>query len=287
MRRTAVVLALVLLSACSSSKDKATTDAEPGTTSGPTSAAPQASRAQPGASASTAASARPGAAATATTSAGPDSGGYGSTTGTNPSSAPRSSAAKGTPPGTYTYDSSGTSTTSPGGKQDVAKSSTLEVTEVVDGSQSSTLHNSQGDTTQSLVVRDNGSYLDALTVKGPGINTEFDFDPPALLLGVPARAGATWSWSGTSTDGKTTVKASNKVARAETVTIGGQKVPTVVLQTHLVITGQDFSYTADTTNWVATALRLPVKTHTVGNGKYGFIAFSFDVTDVLRSTRPA
>jgi hypothetical protein len=289
MRRTAVVLAIVLLSACSSSKDKASDTADPGTTATPVTSAPAATGATPGASASTAASGAPRTSATAGTSTSTSGGGSGGSSGAPPStsSAPRSTAAKGTPEGTYTYDSNGTSTIN-GAKQNVDGTSTLEVTEVIDGSQSSTLHNNQGDTTQSLVVKDNGTYLESLAVKGNGINTEFQFAPPALLLGDPARVGATWSWGGTSTDGKTTVSASNKVLRTETLTIGGEKVPTVVLQTHLVITGKDFSYKADTTNWVAPALRLPVKTHTVGSGTYGTLAkFTFDVTDVMRSVHPA
>jgi hypothetical protein len=288
MRRTAAVLSLVLLAACSSSHDKKDA-ATAGATTAPTTSASAATGARPGTSATAAPSASPGASTAATTSSG--SGGNGSSSGSGPkptaSSAPRTTAAKGTPQGSYTYDSSGTSTIN-GAKQNVANTSTLEVTEVIDGSQTSTLHNSQGDTAQSLVVRDNGSYLAALSVKGQGINTEFQFNPPALLLGSPAKVGATWSWGGTSTDGKTTVQASNKVLRTETLTIGGERVATTVLQTHLVITGKDFSYTADTTNWVATALRLPVKTHTVGKGSYGTLAkFTFDVTDVMRSVHPA
>lgn len=78
----------------------------------------------------------------------------------------------------------------------------------------------------------------------------------------------------------------NKVLRTETLTIGGQNVATVVLQSRLAITG-DVTYTADVTTWVATAYRLPVKDHTKGSGMWGQIRFSTDVTSVMRSVRPA
>ena len=283
MRRVAPLLVLALLVGCSSSHDKKDT-ATPGTTTSPTTAASAAAGATPGASASTASSARPGASSSSGTS-----GSGAGTTGVRPgtSSAP-AQPAKGTPSGTYTYDSSGSSTVN-GSKQPVSGTSSLQVSEVIDGSQTTTLHNEQGDTTQELVVKDNGSFLSSLTVKSQAVNTEFDFSPPALLLGDPAKVGATWTWTGTSTDGKTTVKADNKVLRTETITIGGQRVPTVVLQTRLVITNtsQDLSFTADTTNWVDQALRLPVKTHTLGSGHYGtLVKFSSDTTDVMRSVHP-
>jgi hypothetical protein len=195
---------------------------------------------------------------------------------------PRATAA-----GTYTYDSSGSQTFS-GARQAVSGTATLTVSAVsTDGAQTSTLHNSQGDTQQAVAVRQSGSYLASLKVSSPSADLEFRFAPPALLLPDPAKAGASWSWSGTSTDGSTTVTASHKVLRTETVTIGGRPVSTVVLQSHLVLSGKNLTYTADATNWVAPAYRLPVRTHTVGKGSYGAFAFSFDVTDVLRSVQPA
>lgn len=201
-------------------------------------------------------------------------------------SSPAAGTVRATAPGTYTYDSSGSQTFS-GAERDVDASSTLTVGAARDGRQTTTLHNSQGDTTQQLVARSSGTYLSSLAITSPSLSKEFRFDPVALLLPDPARVGATWSWRSTSTDGTTTVSASNEVLRTETVTVGGERVPTVVLRTHLVITGKDLTYTADATNWVSPAHRLPVKTHTSGSGSYGAFTFSFDVTDVVRSVRPS
>jgi hypothetical protein len=169
----------------------------------------------------------------------------------------------------------------------VHASSTLTVGALTNRRQTSTLHNSQGDTTQEVEVRSTGSYLAALTVNSPTLKTAFHLSPAVLLLPNPARVGASWSWNATSDDGKTTVAATNKVLRTEELTIGGERVATVVLQSHLVITGQNVRYTADATNWVAPAYRLPAKTRTTGSGTYGTFAFSFDVTDVLLSVHPS
>ena len=283
VRRALVALVLVPLAACSSSgttRDAADAGASP---SGAASAA-----GLPGSSPTGSPSAAPRTGTTtAPTSASP-SRSAGSTggaavggTGTTGTTA----AVRSTPAGVYTYDSSGTQSFS-GAKQDVHASSTLTVGALANGKQSSTLHNSQGDTTQQLEVRSTGSYLAALTISSPTLKTAFHLAPAALLMPDPGRVGASWSWQATSDDGKTKVTATNKVLRTETLTIGGERVATVVLLTHLVIKGESVSYTADATNWVAPAYRLPVKTRTAGSGTYGTFAFSFDVTDVLRSVHP-
>lgn len=282
VRRALAVLALVPLAACSSSASTKDVAVPSATASGATSAAPQpgSSPTSPAAAAARSGSTASPAATSATTGGSTGSGGStGRTTGTT---APT---VRATPPGTYTYDSTGSQSFS-GAKQAVNASSTLTVGPLASGRQSTTLHNSQGDTTQQLEVRSTGSYLAALTISSPTLKTAFHLDPPALLLADPATVGATWSWHATSDDGKTTVTAGNKVLRTETLTIGGARVATVVLQTHLVVKGESISYTADATNWVAPAYRLPVKTRTTGSGTYGTFAFSFDVTDVLRSVHP-
>ena len=278
LRRALAVLALVPLAACSSSSPPKGS-AAPDVTAGATTAA-----ARPGTTASAAASAAASAGTTRPPAAAGTTG-AGTTGTTGGGSTGGATTTRGTPSGTYTYDSSGTQTVS-GAQQDVHASSTLTMGAVTDGRQTSTLHNSQGDTTQQVEVRSAGSYLAALTVSSPTLKTAFHFDPAVLLLPDPARVGATWSWNGTSDDGRTTVATSHKVLRTETLTIGGERVATVVLQSHLVITGETVHYTADATNWVAPAYRLPVKTRTTGSGSYGAFPFSFDVTDVLRSVHP-
>ncbi len=282
MRRALLVLSCLVLSACSASQPK-TTAAPVGSSSATASAsggAVSTTTPQPGSGTS------PGATAVSTSASATQQANGGAQASSAPGATQAPGKTPGTPAGTYTYDTSGTQTFS-GASKDVSGSATLTVSAAKDGRQSSSLHNSQGDTTQELVVRDTGSYLAGLTISSPTVNKEFRFSPVALLLPQPAKAGASWSWRATSTDGTTTVSATNKVLRTETLTIGGEQVPTVVLQTHLVITGENLTYTADVTNWAAPAYRLPVKTHTTGSGSYGTFAFSFDVTDVLRSVHPA
>jgi len=195
-------------------------------------------------------------------------------------------ASKATPAGTYTYTTSGTVTA--GAKpQDASGSQTLTVSPLKNGLQRSTLHSDDtGDTIEDVVVRDAGSYGASLTLTSPAFNKEFRPATPVLLLPDPAGVGRSWSWSATSTDGKTHIATTNKVLRKETVTIGGAPVQTVVLQTHLVLSG-DVNYDAQLTVWWAPSDRLPVKNHTVGKGNYGGIPFQTDITAVLQSVKPS
>lgn len=284
MRRVAakaVLTLLPLLAACSSSED--VKDAAPGTSPLPSASAGAASSAP--ASASPGASAAPtGGAVGASPTAAPVSG---ATSGPRATTAPgRPAPSKATAAGTYVYDSSGSQRTG-AYTAPVSGNATLVVSPMSSGRQIATVDNAQGRTRQELLVRDAGSYLADLQVEPKGLpDKEFAFGTAVLLLPDPARVGATWAWHGTSTDGKTTLDARNRVVRTETLTIGGRRVPTVVLQTHLVL-GGDLDYTADVTTWVAPALRLPVKDHTVAKGTAVGVPFSLDVTNVMRSTTPS
>ena len=195
-------------------------------------------------------------------------------------------ASKATPAGTYTYTSSGTVKvgTTP---QDASGSQTLTVSPLRNGLQRSTLHSDDtGDTVQEVVVRDTGSYGASLALTSPAFTKEFRPATPVLLLPDPAAIGRRWDWSATSTDGKTHVATTNEVLRRETVTVGGTAVPTVVLQTHLVLSG-DVSYDAQLTVWWSPDHRLPVKNHSVGKGSYGGIPFTTDITAVMQSVKPS
>jgi hypothetical protein len=196
--------------------------------------------------------------------------------------------AKATAPGVYTYDSTGTVTLgSPGTPQAANGTATLTVSAITGDVQHSTLHSdSTGDTEEDLLVRDTGTYAASLKLTSAAFNKEFRPSPAVLLVPDPARVGAAWSWSGVSTDSKTTVRTTNKILRSETITVGGQQVPCVVLQSHLVLTG-DIDYTADVTTWWAPSYRLPVKDRTVGKGSYNGFPFATDITGVLRSVRPS
>jgi hypothetical protein len=285
MRRVAglssagAALVLVLLTGCSSSHHEDTAGPGATTATAPSATATSTAPVPGGASGSpTSAAGAPTSSAAPTATAGPH---------VTATTAPGHAApAKATPAGTYTYDSHGSQRTG-AYSSPVSGSATLVISALRNGRQSSSLHNAQGDTRQQLLVRDAGSYLSDLQIHAQGLpDKEFAFAKAVLLLPDPARVGATWSWHGTSTDGKTNVSASNRVVRTETLTIGGRPVRTVVLQTHLDLSG-DINYHADVTTWAAPSLRLPVKDHTVGSGTAIGVPFSFDVTDVMRSTVPS
>lgn len=195
-------------------------------------------------------------------------------------------AQKATAVGSYTYDSTGKVTIG-ATPQDASGTQMLTIGALKGGIQHSTLHSDDsGDTEQDLVVRDTGTYGASLKLTSPAFTKEFRPAVPVLLMPDPASLGRSWSWAADSTDGATHVTATNKLVRAETLTIGGQKVATVVLQTHLVLSG-DVKYDAQLTlNW-APEYRLPVKQRQVGSGMYSGIPFKSDVTGVMRSVKPA
>lgn len=292
MRARLSVLSVVLLAACSSgggSGEKqsleATATPTPSTSAGATDApAGVPNTAVPGSSATRAGS-------TTGTTTGTTTGSTTGGTASKPlaTTAPgRPAAAKATRAGTYALDAEGTVTLgNPGTPQDVSSESTLTVSPIKDGVQHSTLHSEEtGDTEQDIVVRDTGSYAASLKLSSQAFTKEFLPDPPFLLMPDPATVGKAWAWSATSTDGKTKADATNKIVRSETLTIGGAKVATVVLQTHLVLSG-DVDFTADITLWWAPDLRLPVKERTVGKGSYNGFPFTTDITATMRSTTPA
>jgi hypothetical protein len=228
-----------------------------------------------------------GSSTTGAGSAGTSSGGGSTTAG---GAAPGSAAGTGTAPashtapGTYTYDTSGTVTA--GTPRDASGTSTLTVNAPSGGRQHSTLTNDQGSTAQDVVVRSTGTYLAMLAISNPAFNKQFRFETPVLLVPDPATPGRSWSFRGTSTDGKTTVAVTAKVARRETVKVGGVPTATAVVTSTLRLTG-DVTYTADMETWYDPADRLTVKDHTRGSGTYGGLAFQTDLTAVLRSTRPS
>jgi hypothetical protein len=205
--------------------------------------------------------------------------------------APLSSTAPGKPaamrataPGHYSYTSTG-EVTFGATAQSASGTQTLTISPLKGGLQRSLLHSDDsGDTEQDVVVRDSGSYGVSLKLTSPAFTKEFRPSPPVLLVPDPAAIGRSWSWSATSTDGATHLSATNKLLRDETLTIGGAKVATFVLQTHLVLSG-DVSYDAQLTVWWAPSYRLPVKTHTVGKGSYSGIPFRTDITAVMTSVK--
>jgi hypothetical protein len=204
-----------------------------------------------------------------------------------PAAAPRagaaSTAATSTAPGTYTYDNRGTVTA--GTPQDASGTSTLTVDPPGPGGQHSVLVSDTGRTEQDVVLRPSGTFLTRLVIANPAFTKEFR-PADGLLVPTPAPAGRSWAWTATSTDGKTTAAVTARVARTETLTVGGQRVVTTVITSTLKLSG-DIAYTAQMQTWYAAAHRLSAKEHTKGSGSYGGFAFTTDITSTLRSTRPS
>jgi hypothetical protein len=107
-----------------------------------------------------------------------------------------------------------------------------------------------------------------------------------LLVPDPATVGRSWSWTATSTDGKTTAAVTARITGRETVTIGGAATPTTIIESTLKLTG-DITYTAHMRNWADLTHRLSVKEHTQGEGMFGTVSFTTDTTSVIRSTQPS
>lgn len=278
-----LLLPPLALTACSSSGAPAALQA----TASPTPAASAAASptATAGATAAPATGAATAAATAAPTRAAAPSAPAGAPAAPAPGARSTAVALRGTAPGTYTSDTSGTVTFGTG-KQDASGTQTLTVSPLRGDTQHSKVHGDQGDTDEDLVVRSTGTYLAGLTLTSPAFTKAFRPAAPVLLVPDPATVGSSWSWTAVSTDGKTTARTTNRVERTETVTVGGTRVSTAVVVSHLVLSG-DVSYTADlTTDW-APSLRLPVRTRTVGKGTYSGIAFSTDVTSLLRSLQPS
>ena len=242
-----------------------------------------------------AASAKPGQKAaaggttpTGGTAAGTSGGGSsGGTTGTAPAPAagkPGSSSAGSTAPGDYTYDSSGTVTA--GTPRAVKGTATLTVDPAAGPKQHSVLEGDQGRTEQDVVHGSTGTTLARLLLTNPAFTKEFKPAKPVLVVPSPPTVGKSWSWTMTSTDGKTKASLTARITKTESVTVGGVKVNTAVVESTLKLTG-DVTYTGKMRTNYDASRRLQVKERTQGNGMVGGFAFTTDITSVLRSTKPS
>lgn len=204
---------------------------------------------------------------------------------TAPGSAP-SAEATSTAPGSYTYDSKGNVTV---GAQthDASGSQTLKVDKPSGANQHSELGGDRGGGTQQDVVhKDTGTYLARLVINAGGSPKEFHPAQPVLGVPKPQQIGRTWSWSMTSTDGKTHAAYSAKFTRTEVVTIGGVRVNAWVIESTLKLTG-DFTYNDQETVDYDPSRLLQVRMHQRGSGSYLGTSFTSDATSTLRSVRPS
>ena len=281
-----VLASVLLLAGCGGSSTPAAS-----TSVGTPSAAASAAAASP------ASSAAPGGAAAASTSGAAPVGSTGgattggATTGDAPAGTTTTGTAtnsggtgpKYTAAGTYTYDTSGTVTA--GTPRDASGTATLTVDPPAGGRQHSLLGTDQGRTEQDVVVRSDGVYLVRLAITNPAFSKEFR-PTSGILVPEPPTTGRSWSWTARSTDGKTTATVTARITGRETLTIGGESTPTIVIQSTLKLTG-DITYSGHMQTWVDPTHRLSVKEHTKGEGTVGGVPFSTDITNVIRSTRPS
>ena len=193
----------------------------------------------------------------------------------------------GTAPGRYVYALSGTASSSlQPGDQPITGQGTLTV-DPASGADQRQVRQDPSQTTETIFrFQANGAYIADLKQTTSGLMKEFKADPPVLALPQPAPVGKSWQWDLTSTDGATRVHAAFKVARTETVTIGGEAVPCVVLDNTVTTTG-DIVSTTTSTIWASEKYRIIVQQHDVASGSYGAFTFKSDKTSKLLSMRPS
>jgi hypothetical protein len=190
-------------------------------------------------------------------------------------------------PGTYTYARTGTSHDSIRGDRSLNGNTSLKMDPAANGDQHSVQSSPDGSSSEQTVrFLTEGAYFTDLKQSTGGFAKEFQPNPPVLALPAQATIGRTWSWTVTSTDGKTTLNASFKVERNETLTIGGQSTPTVVLTVTLKATG-DVTLDSTATDWVSLAKGLIVRTDSTSSGSIGTITFNSQSSSVLQSTKPS
>jgi len=184
-------------------------------------------------------------------------------------------------PGRYTNRRTGTSS-GLGGDRSLDGEGTLTV-DAPKGNEQHSVTDFVGDTIeQTLRHRPGGIDLLHLKQTTSGVTYEFRPSPPALFAPDPATVGATWSWHMTSTDGGLTIDASFKVLRNETVTIGGEAVPTAVVEGDFRFSGA-FTGTSKRTLWGSDRYRLIVRQDEATD--LGFA--KSQSRSVLVSTKPA
>lgn len=183
-------------------------------------------------------------------------------------------------PGRYTYRRTGTRTF--GGDQSLDGEGTLTVDRPNGNEQHSATSYTDSSSEQTLRHRPGGIDLVYLKTTTGGFTAEFRPAQPVLFAPDPATVGATWSWRMTSTDGGLTIDGSFKVVRNETVTIGGEAVPTAVVDGDLRFSGA-LTGTSKQTFWGSDRYRLVVRSEETTD--LGFIKWRS--TSVLVSTKPS
>lgn len=210
------------------------------------------------------------------------------TTTTSPAASAAAEPAPGltfTTPGTYRYVTTGHFTSALTGPQRRDGEATLTV-DPPSGTDQRSVRRGVGRTTEQVLRLDGGgARLVSLRLIDQGVDKEVRPSPPALALPGDAVPGRTWAWRATTTDGQTVVDSSFRAVRTEDVTVGGQRVPTLVVEVVLTLTG-DVVSTSRQTLWVSTARRLVVRQDEATDGRFGLVTFSSTSSDTLVSLVP-
>lgn len=144
----------------------------------------------------------------------------------------------------------------------------------------------QGGEAAETLLRSRSGGIDLLLLKTttPLLGTEeYRPSPPVQFAPDPAPVGTTWSWRITSTDGDQTLDGTFRVARTERLTIGGEAVDTVVFESTVNVSGDNFTGTLHQTTWASPKYRLVVR----GDERLESSFLRYTQSAVLASTRPA
>ena len=187
--------------------------------------------------------------------------------------------------GTYHYDYTGSSTTQLR-TQPFEGTDAFKVDAPVGDTQKSTQQGQQGSRDTTLASRSGGLYVVDINIQQSSFKE--DFKPVGTALFFPANyhVGSAWHWAARSTDGKYHMAVSSKITSSTTITIHGQKIPTLVVDSVVRFTGNGFDLTENQRDWVSTAYALVVKEHTTEHGTIAGFKYSAEQTRTIRSTTP-
>lgn len=209
-----------------------------------------------------------------------------------------------TAPGSYSYNESGQSSLScPAPQSQAAPSPTGLKVDAANGNRQRSVRDRRGPNAQGVVItqdyefRADGIYLVYLRQEQStpiGTDTsEFEPNPPALVLPKSPKSGQSWAFSMTSKDGRIKVDISNTIeAPEETVTVAnGGTTPAVRLRSTRHATGQSnlgqIDITETATIWASLRDRLIAKQISDVNGTVGTCTTTGHVEQLINSTTPS
>lgn len=190
-----------------------------------------------------------------------------------------------TTPGTYRYASAGQFTSTLTGPQTRNGETTLTV-DPPSGSDQRSVRRAFSRTTEQVLRLDaGGAHLVYLRFTDQGIDKEVRAEPPVLALPADAAPGRTWTWRLTSTDGLTSVDSTFRALRSEVLTVGDQRVPALVVEVVLSLSG-DIVSTLTQTTWVSLDRRLLLRQDEASDGRIGVVRFSGSTSETLLALTP-